>query len=112
MSSAAMHLSPTALVGIRRASAEVSSAHSQALGRVATLRERRRAVAAVDELVSALEEINLSGRGRKETALMPGWLRRLEVDAGRPLPSSVSAARTPVKLHAALLDWQEKLLDD
>jgi hypothetical protein len=75
-------------------------------------RQRRQAVCAVDDLVDALEDLNLSGRGRQATALMPGWLRRLEVEACRPLPPRVSQARVPVKLHAALLDWQEELLDE
>jgi hypothetical protein len=39
-------------------------------------------------------------------------LLRLEVEAGRPLPAKVSEARTPVRLHSALLDWQEELLDE
>ncbi|HEV7464838.1 MAG TPA: hypothetical protein VGP96_00965 [Candidatus Dormibacteraeota bacterium] len=66
----------------------------------------------MDDLVDALENLNLSGRGRQATALMPGWLRRLELEACRPLPARVSQARVPVTLHEALLDWQEELLDE
>lgn len=98
--------------GIRRASAEASRARDEALARLVRERQRRRAVRAVDELVDALEDLNLSGRGRQTTALMPGWLRRLELEACRPLPPRVSQARNPVRLHAALLDWQEELLDE
>jgi hypothetical protein len=98
--------------GIGRASAEASSALGEARGRRATYRRRRQAVQAVDELINTLEDINLAGRGRQPAALTPGLLLRLEVEAGRPLPPKVSEARTPVKLHKALLDWQEELLDE
>jgi hypothetical protein len=98
--------------GIRRASAEASSALGEARGRRETDRRRRQAVQAVDELINALEDINLTGRGRQPAALTPGMLLRLEVEADRPLPAKVSEARTPVRLHSALLDWQEELLDE
>lgn len=104
--------SPALGTGIRRASAEASSALGEARGRRDTDRRRRQAVQAVDDLINALEDINLTGRGRRQAALTPGMLLRLEVESGRPLPAKVSEARTPVRLHSALLDWQEELLDE
>jgi hypothetical protein len=73
---------------------------------------RRRAVRAVDALVETVEEINLSGRGRQHDPLIPHRLRRLEAEIGRPVPEAVGRARNAHRLHAALLDWQEELLDE
>ena len=93
---------------IRRASEEffVARAASQ------EARRWRTAVRLVDGLLDVLEEINQSGRGHDEDALIPGRLRRLETAVGRPFPARVHRARTPIRLHAALLDWQEALLDE
>jgi hypothetical protein len=73
---------------------------------------RRRAVRAVDALVETVEEINLSGRGRQHDPLIPHRLRRLEAEIGRPVPEAVRRPWNAHKLHAALLDWQEELLDE
>jgi hypothetical protein len=66
----------------------------------------------VDALVETVEEINLSGRGRQPDPLIPHRLRRLEAEIGRPAPERVHRARNAHQLHAALMDWQEELLDD
>jgi hypothetical protein len=66
----------------------------------------------VDALVETVEEINLSGRGRQHDPLIPHRLRRLEVEIGRPVPEAVRRARNGHRLHAALMDWQEGLLDE
>jgi hypothetical protein len=66
----------------------------------------------VDALVETVEEINLSGRGRQQAPLIPHRLRRLEVEIGGPVPQAVHGARNGHKLHAALMDWQEELLDE
>jgi hypothetical protein len=73
---------------------------------------RRHAVRAVDALVETVEEINLSGRGRQHDPLISHRLRRLETEIGRPVPEAVLRARNGHRLHAALLDWQEELLDE
>lgn len=73
---------------------------------------RRGAVLAVDALVDTVEEINLSGRGRQCDPLIPHRLRRLEAAIGRPAPEAVHRARNGHQLHAALMDWQEVLLDE
>jgi uncharacterized membrane protein len=63
-------------------------------------------------LVQTVEEINLSGRGRQPDPLIPHRLRRLEAAIGRPVPDAVQRARNAHRLHAALMDWQEDLLDE
>jgi hypothetical protein len=72
----------------------------------------RRALHAVDAFVQTVEEINLSGRGRQPDPLIPHRLRRLEAAIGRPVPEAVHRARNGHRLHAALMDWQEHLLDE
>jgi hypothetical protein len=66
----------------------------------------------VDALVETVEEINLSGRGRQHDPLIPHRLRRLEAEIGRPAPEAVHRARNGLQLHAALMNWQEELLDE
>jgi hypothetical protein len=66
----------------------------------------------VDALVETVEEINLSGRGRQHDPLIPHRVRRLEAEIGRPVPEAVRSARNAHRLHAALMDWQEELLDE
>jgi hypothetical protein len=73
---------------------------------------RRRVVRAVDALVDTVEEINLSGRGGQHDPLIPNRLRRLETEIGRPVPEAVRRARNGHHLHAALMDWQEEVLDE
>jgi hypothetical protein len=73
---------------------------------------RRRTIRAVDALVDTVEEINLSGRGGQYDPLIPHRLRRLEAEIGRPVPEAVRRARNGHHLHAALMDWQEALLDE
>jgi hypothetical protein len=73
---------------------------------------RRRPLLAVDALVETVEEINLSGRGRQHDPLIPHRLRRLEAEIGRSAPERVHRARNGHQLHAALMDWQEELLDE
>jgi hypothetical protein len=96
---------PHSGASIRRASEEYF------LARAASQEARRwrMAVQLVDGLLGTLEEINY-GRGHEEDALIPGRLRRLETAVGLPLPARVRSARTPLRLHEALLDWQETLL--
>jgi hypothetical protein len=97
---------------LRRAGAEAAEAWDAARERRAEAQRRRRAVHMVDELLEALEEINLVGRGRVEDPLLALRVRRLERVIGRPAPAKSREARTAVKLHEALLDWQETLLDE
>lgn len=84
--------------------------------RIADVRERdarsriRRQVAAVDALVTLLEERNLTGNRIFDRSLRQR-VHQLQEEIGLPLPRNVVRARNTVRLHAALLDWQESLLD-
>ena len=70
----------------------------------------RRRVAAIDALVGLLEERHLAGE-RTFDRVLRQRLYRLEAEVGLPLPRKAVRARNTVRLHAALLDWQETLLD-
>jgi hypothetical protein len=97
---------------IARATADHSRRRSGWLSARRLQAARRRPVLAVDALVETVEEINLSGRGRQHDPLIPHRLRRLEAEIGRPVPETVHRARNGHQLHAALMDWQEELLDE
>jgi hypothetical protein len=97
---------------IARASADYSRNRDAWLAERRLVEARRRVVRAVDALIDTVEEINLSGRGRQPDPLIPHRLRRLEAAIGRPVPEIVHRARNGHRLHAALMDWQEELLDE
>jgi hypothetical protein len=85
----------------RAAAAATASAHVRA----------RRRVAAIDELLDVLELKHLS-RDRAIDRMIRCRLRRLEQEVGLPLPRKAMRARNTVRLHAALLDWQDEVLDE
>lgn len=97
---------------IARATADQSRRRSASLTALHLETARRRPVLAVDALVETVEEINLSGCGRQHDPLIPHRLRRLEAEIGRGAPEAVHRARNARQLHAALMDWQEELLDE
>ncbi len=70
----------------------------------------RRRITAIDSLINILEERHLRGRRSFDRALRER-IDRLEHEVGAPLPRKAIRARNTVRLHAALLDWQESLLD-
>jgi hypothetical protein len=70
----------------------------------------RRRIAAIDSLISLLEERHLTGE-RTFDRVLRQRLHHLELEVGLPLPRKAVRARNTVRLHAALLDWQETLLD-
>jgi hypothetical protein len=84
--------------------------------RIASVRRRiqgsqiRQRVAAIDALINLLEERHLTGE-RTFDRVLRQRLHRLETEVGLPLPRKAVRARNTVRLHAALLDWQETLLD-
>jgi len=84
--------------------------------RMAWLRRRsvdsrvRRRINAIDSLINVLEERHLTGERRFDPVLRRR-LYRLEDEIGVALPRKAVRARNTVRLHAALLDWQETLLD-
>ena len=81
-----------------------SQRHRADAGRV------RQRVAAIDALVAVLEERHLTGERTLDRVLRQR-LYRLEGEVGLPLPRKAVRARNTVRLHAALLDWQESMLD-
>ncbi len=84
--------------------------------RIASLRRRvdgsriRRRIRAIDSLIEQLEERHLTGE-RSFDRVLRQRLYSLEDEVGIPLPRKAIRARNTVRLHAALLDWQETLLD-
>ena len=83
-----------------------SDSHTASLRRA---RARRR-IAAIDEMLDELERMHLD-RNRVISRMVRCRLRRLEQEVGMPLPRRVVRARNTVRLHAALLDWQDEVLD-
>ena len=84
--------------------------------RISSLRRRldrsrvRQRIAAVDQVINQLEERHLTGN-RALDRVLRRRLRHLEQEVGMPLPRKAVRARNTVRLHAALLDWQETVLD-
>jgi hypothetical protein len=70
----------------------------------------RRRITAIDSLINILEERHLTGE-RSFDRVLRQRLIRLQDEVGVPLPRRAVRARHTVRLHAALLDWQETLLD-
>lgn len=71
----------------------------------------RRQVAVIDALLYVLEERHLSG-DRRVDEVVAQWLRRLGDEVALPLPREVVRARDTIRLHGALLDWMETVLDE
>ena len=95
---------------IATAAGDVWMARVAALARTRERAVARRRVAVIDELLGVLELGNLR-RERSIDRLLRARLRRLEAEVGLPLPRRVVRARNTVRLHAALLDWQQLVLD-
>jgi hypothetical protein len=71
----------------------------------------RQRLAAIDRLVNVIEERHLMG-DRHFDAGLRRRLHSLEDEVGLPVPRAALRARNTVRLHAALLDWQETVLDE
>ena len=69
----------------------------------------RRAIAAVDDLISEVEEVNLRHGAKTSTAMFKTKLLGLEAAAG-PAPAAVKTASNTGRLHGGLMDWLEDLL--
>ena len=96
---------------IGSAAQDLWSARRDALMRTARAARDRRRVEAIDEMLDILEHMHLN-RERTIDRLIRTRLRRLEDEVGLPLPRKVVRARNTVRLHAALLDWQDVVLDE
>lgn len=66
---------------------------------------------AIDAVLEQLEQRHLQDN-REYDRLTRARIRSLEGRVGLPLPRKAVRARNTVRLHAALLDWQEFVLDD
>ena len=86
---------------------------ARATGRLELARRfRARArLQAIDDALEYLEQRHLQGE-RTYDRLTHARMRRLERQVGLPLPRKVVRARNTARLHAALLDWQEQVLDE
>jgi hypothetical protein len=77
---------------------------------VALRRQSRRRIEAVDMVLEAVEQHHLAGRPRRVPPL-PEWIAWLEQEGGLPVPAHILELRNTVRLHGALMDWQQELLD-
>jgi hypothetical protein len=95
---------------IAPAASQAWAARSAALGQSLERARARRRVGAIDEMLDVLERMHLN-RDRVIDSMIRCRLRRLEQEVGLPMPRQVVRARNTVRLHAALLDWQDEVLD-
>jgi hypothetical protein len=95
---------------IARAGREIWERRKVALRRRLDGSAIRRRLSAIDSLINLLEERHLTGERSFDRNLRQ-QLYGLEHEVGVPLPRKAVRARNTVRLHAALLDWQETLLD-
>lgn len=93
-----------------RAGREIWDRRTAAATSRVTGRTTRRRIEAIDGFMNILEERHLTGQ-RTFDRVLRQRLHRLEQEVGLPLPRKAIRARNTVRLHAALLDWQEMLLD-
>lgn len=67
-------------------------------------------VRTIDTVLDEVEARNLAGIRHIDEAIR-AKVDRLPRVVGVPLPCRVKLARNPRRLHAALLDWQQEVLD-
>lgn len=96
---------------IARAAQQAWTARRSSIDRSAARHRTRQRLAAIDDMLETLESRHLAG-DRTFDKLTRARLNRLELAVGLPLPRKAVRARNTVRLHAALLDWQENLLDE
>jgi hypothetical protein len=72
--------------------------------------EARRGIDAIDVVLEAVEQHHLARRPRSVPPL-PEWVATLEQQGGLPIPSYILGLRNTKRLHGALLDWQDELLN-
>jgi hypothetical protein len=77
---------------------------------VARRRQARRGIEAVDKVLEAVEQHHLAMRPRLVLPLTE-WIACLEEEGGLSIPGRILELRNTVLLHAALMDWQDELLD-
>jgi hypothetical protein len=72
-------------------------------------RQARRGIEAIDTVLEAVEQHHLAERPRRVPPL-PEWIAWLEQEGGLSIPAHILGLRNTVRLHGALLDWQDELL--
>jgi hypothetical protein len=73
-------------------------------------RQARRGIEAVDMVLEAVEQHHLARRPRFVPPL-PEWIACLEERGGLSVPAHILAMRDTVRLHGALMDWEDELLN-
>jgi hypothetical protein len=96
---------------IARAGSEIWERRTSSMRRRLAGPRVRQRLNAIDVLIAVLEERHLCGE-RTFDRVLRQRLYHLEAEVGLPLPRKAVRARNTVRLHAALLDWQEALLDE
>ena len=96
---------------IARAGSEIWERRTSSMRRRLRSSRIRQRVEAIDALIAILEERHLTGE-RTFDRVLRQRLYHLEHEVGLPVPRKATRARNTVRLHAALLDWQETLLDE
>lgn len=96
---------------IAMANRQIRNQTDASISRRLTEARTRQQRSVIDELIALLEERNLDGERRVDRAVRQ-CLRRLEAEVGLPVPQKVLRARNTARLHGALLDWMETVLDE
>ena len=96
--------------GIAVASQELAAARRRSRQSRNAERALWRRIHTIDHLLGVLEDRNLDGTQNIDAAIREE-LDRLPRAVGLPLPCDVKLARNTRRLHAALLDWEEEVLN-
>jgi hypothetical protein len=78
---------------------------------VARRRRARRAIEAIDAVLEAVEQHNLSRRPRRLPLLSP-WSAHLEEQGRLTIPPHILQLQNTARLHGALMDWQDELFNE
>lgn len=92
------------------ANLEIRAALDQSHQARSRRRGSRRGIEAIDAVLGEVEEYNLSRR-RPSMPIFARWRSRLEEEGGLSIPQPILDLRHTVRLHQALMDWQQELLD-
>jgi hypothetical protein len=76
---------------------------------VARRGQARRGIEAIDMVLEEVEQHHLAQRPRRIPPL-PEWIAWLEQEGGLSVPARILGLKDTVRLHGALLDWQDELL--
>lgn len=74
-------------------------------------RQARRGVEAIDVVLESMEQYHLARRPR-DVGLRPIWRDHLEKQGGLSIPAHILEVRHTVRVHDALLTWQDALFNE